>query len=100
MTGKLSRSEHLNIMTTPEVDAALRAMALNEDVTITVIVRRALEKAFKNDPVFQAITAYVKALSKDEYSEVKLEMQNTSLPPKDRIPSEIKNILEEFGNAS
>jgi len=98
MARNLSRSEHINIMTTPAMDAALRAMALTEDTTVTVIVRRALEAALKDDPVYQTITAYVKTLSKEEYAEIKLQMQNTSIPPKDRIPEEIKNILKEFSN--
>jgi len=95
-----SRSEHINIMTEPAMDAALRALALNEDTTLTVIVRRALESVFKDDAVYQAITAYAKSLSKDEYATIKLQMQNTSIPPRDRIPGEIQNILKEFGDAS
>jgi hypothetical protein len=93
-----SRTEHINIMTEPGTDAALRAMALSEDTTLTVIVRRAFDRAFKDDPVFHAITSYVKALNQDEYATIKMQMQNKMIPPRDRIPQEIQNIIKEFGD--
>ena len=93
-----SRPEHLNIMVTPEMDATLRVMALSRDVHITTIVRGLLEESLRNDPLYAVISAYVKTLTKEHYAEMKLEMQNKSLPPHDRIPEEIQSIIKEFGN--
>lgn len=92
----LPRSEALCLLVAPEMDVAVRAMALYSERSITAVVRRAIEKAHRDDKAYQAVKAYTKALTRPRYQEMKAQMMDESLAPEDRIPTEILQILKEY----
>jgi len=80
------------------MDLALRILALMAEVSYAKIARDAIHAGLKKNPVYVALTAFAKQLSDDEYAAIKKQMQNTALPPADRIPEPIKKILSEVIN--
>lgn len=93
---KLTRGQIFPIMFSQPTDGALRCLAAYRDKSVAAIIRKAMQKAFANDQLYQALYAYFKAIPAWEYAEIKKQLSNTKILPEDRIPEDVMNIIQEF----